>query len=274
MDELGFHLTLRIGHTWMTAKGESPKILAAKGIEMETSFSTDDHVRKGTVALASLNERRARWGRMLLWALIANVTFTGVIGPYLLPRDIFIYLSTLLGGDYVHQGAVLAQRPWVDVGHRLLGVTLLVAGMLQFDPQLRRGYPKLHRWAGRIFLMLVLVISATALIMGFSYPFSGPPESVFVVTVCMLLLWFSASAWREIRRRNFARHREWMIRTLGLCFFIAVQRLIYISMVVATDWPDREIFLLSNWMGVVIALVAAESWINLTRKPVPLGASA
>lgn len=236
---------------------------------MSTGTSTIDPMRLHAGTPASTIERHARWGRVLLWGLIGNVAFAGVIGPYLLPHELYVTLATLMGGDYIHQGAVLAQRPWVDVGHRLLGLALLVSGLLQFDPRLRRTRPRLHRWTGRVFLSLVLVVGATALIMGLSYPFGGPPESVFVLTVCAILLWFASSAWRAVRRRRFAQHREWMIRTLGLCFFISVQRLMYIPMVMATDWPDREIFVLSNWMGVIVVLIAAECWINLTRAAEP-----
>lgn len=204
-------------------------------------------------------------GRLVLWALIGMIGFTGVIGPYLLPHDIFIFLSTLLGGDYVHQGPVLAQLPVADVGHRVFGILLLIVGMLQFDPKLRRTHPRLHRWMGRTFLSMVAVVVATALVLGFSVPFSGPTESVFVLTVCVILGWFASRAWMAVIRRDFAAHREWMIRTLGLCFFITVQRLIYMVTIVSTDWPDTELFILSNWMGVVIVLIAAESWINVTR---------
>lgn len=241
---------------------------------MSTGISTIDPMRLGATAPSPSVDRLARWGRVLLWFLIGNVAFAGVIGPYLLPDELYIPLATFLGGDYVHQGAVLAQRPWVDAGHRLLGIALLVTGLLQFDPRLRRTRPKLHRWSGRVFLSLVLVVSATALIMGLSYPFTGPPEGVFVVAVCALLLWFAASAWHAIRQRRFAQHREWMIRTLGLCFFISVQRLIYIPTVVVTDWPDRDLFELAGWLSVIIVLVAAECWVNLTRASVPAGSPA
>jgi hypothetical protein len=242
---------------------------------MSTGLSTNHFgVAGAALPAASAVERHARWGRILLWALIANVSFTGVIGPFLLPTDLYVYLATLLGGDYIHQGAVLAQRPWVDMGHRLLGITLLVLGMLQFTPGLRRSHPVLHRWSGRVFLSLVLVVSATALIMGLSYPFGGPTEGIFVMTVSVLLLWFGTNAWRAVRRRRFVEHREWMVRTLGLCFFITVQRLIYIVAAVASGWPDPEIFIMSNWMGVVIVLIAAESWVNLTRTAAAQGSSA
>lgn len=201
----------------------------------------------------------------MLWALIAMVGFTGVLGPYLLPHDIFIFLSSLLGGDYVHQGPVLAQLPVADIGHRVFGLLLLITGMLQFDHSLRLKRQKLHRWMGRIFLLMVATVVITALVLGLTVPFSGPTESIFVLTVCLILGWFSSSAWLAVRRRDFVAHREWMIRTLGICFFITVQRLIYMMTVVATDWPDRELFILSNWMGVVIVLIAAEAWISITR---------
>ncbi|HEX4870785.1 MAG TPA: DUF2306 domain-containing protein, partial [Nevskiaceae bacterium] len=117
------------------------------------------------------------------------------------------------------------------------------------------------------FLGMALVVSGTALIMAASFPFGGPTELGLVVLVSLLLFWFGAMAWTRARQKRFVPHREWMIRTLGLCFFVAVQRLVYSSFVLTTEWPDRELFLMSNWISIVLVLVAAECWINLTRRP-------
>lgn len=212
------------------------------------------------------NERIARRGRALLWFLVVSVTFSGIVSRYLLPQDLYLQIVALVGGEIAQQEAVLAQNPVIDVSHRLLGLSLLITGMLQFDPRLRRSRPMLHRWTGRVFLSLALLIGATGLFMGLAYPFSGVQEAVFVSMACALLLWFASMAWREVRQRRFALHREWMIRTLGLCFFVTVQRLYYMPMVVLTDWPDRESFAMAGWLSLLTVLIAAECWINLTRK--------
>lgn len=207
----------------------------------------------------------ARRGRVALWFLVGFVAAQGLLSRYLAPEEIYKEISLLVGGDYWSQELVLMQHPWTEGLHRLLGVAMLVAGMLQFNPRLRRERPRVHRWTGRVFLGLALVISVTGLFMGFAVPFSGWAESAFITEVAVLMLWFAAMAWTRARQRNFTRHREWMIRTFGLSFFIAIQRLYYVPLWLATGLPEREVFLVTGNLAVVTVLVAAECWINLTR---------
>lgn len=211
------------------------------------------------------NEIMARRGRVLLWGLVGYVAIQGVIGRYLVPHELYMQITRSLAGAYADQELVLAQHPWTDGIHRLLGLTMLVLGMLQFDAGLRRSRPLLHRWTGRGFLLIAFIIGATGLIMGLGYPFSGLQEQVFVVAVSALLLWFASMAWTEVRRRQFAEHREWMIRALGLSFCIAVQRVYYAPLWLLTGLPEQQLFALSACLAVLTGLFVAERWIRRTR---------
>lgn len=218
-------------------------------------------------------QRIARYGRVLLWFLLLS-TASGVVACYLLPQEVYLSIIRVLGGHYAEQELVLATRPWTEWLHRVVGIGLLALGMLQFDPALRRRRPTLHGWSGGAFLIATGVTAVTGLIFGLLQPFAGIPEQYFVVTVAMLLLWFTFTALSAVLQAQFARHREWMIRTLGLLFSIGVQRMYYVPFAHLTDARDPDVFMLTNWLAVVTVLVASETWISLTRAPQPVSSFA
>ncbi|UWX04648.1 DUF2306 domain-containing protein [Pseudoxanthomonas sp. NC8] len=49
------------------------------------------------------------------------------------------------------------------LGHALLGGLITFAGMLQLVPALRRRWPALHRWNGRLFLCISIMVTASGL---------------------------------------------------------------------------------------------------------------
>jgi hypothetical protein len=208
----------------------------------------------------------AHRGRIALWSLVAFMAFTGVLGRYLLPEDVFLRGVAVTSPKFAEQQLVLFQHPWTEALHRLFGVLLLVIGMLQFNPQLRRNNPQLHRWTGRTFLALASVVSVTSLMMAIFYPFAGLPEVVFVVFVASLLLFLLGKGWTHARARRFALHREWMIRSVGLVFFIAVMRIYTTPLNLLTDLPEPEAFISAGWMSIITVLAVAEWWINKTRQ--------
>jgi Predicted membrane protein (DUF2306) len=78
-----------------------------------------------------------------------------------------------------------------------------------------------------------------------------------------------SKAYWHIMRREIARHREWMIRAFA------------IGLAVATIWPIIGLFFATSrfsgltpdvffgiafWIGFVLHLIAAEGWIQLTRR--------
>lgn len=206
----------------------------------------------------------ARRGRVLLWSLFGVMAF-GVVARYLFPYELFLSFIGLITPSYVPQELVLAEHPWTEGLHRLLGLSLLFVGMLQFSPRIRSARPQLHRWLGRTFLSLALVVAASALVIALGYPYVGSQEQVFVVTVAIMAIGLAGMAWQRVRQRRFVQHREWMIRTLALFFFIAVQRLYTLPFLLLTDWPEREIFMICNWLAVFSVLGVAEWWIHATR---------
>lgn len=97
--------------------------------------------------------------------------------------------------------------------HVYLGAAVTLAGVLQLIPALRRRWPALHRWNGRLFL----TTAAIAALSGFYLTFIrgsqlNLPSTASISSNGVLILIFSALAWRSALRRDFAQHRRHALR--------------------------------------------------------------
>lgn len=97
--------------------------------------------------------------------------------------------------------------------HVFLGALVTLAGMLQLIPSLRRRWPALHRWNGRVFLSAAVIATLGGFYLTFvrgSQLGGGSTASITVNGV--LILVFTALAWRSAMGRNLATHRRHALR--------------------------------------------------------------
>jgi uncharacterized membrane protein len=113
---------------------------------------------------------------------------------------------------------------WVLVAHVLTATVALVVGPAQFIPRIRarRG---VHRALGRIYLLGgVLPAGVTAIPVAL---WSGRPlTQLSLTTAAVLWLVTGALAYRAARRRDFAAHRQWMLRNYALTFLAVTSRIL------------------------------------------------
>jgi uncharacterized membrane protein len=164
-----------------------------------------------------------------------------------------------------------AAHPRVTLTHVAAGGVFLFLGPLQFSSSIRRRYPALHRWCGRLLMLLAVLTGVSGLYFGLFVPFSGRAEATVIALVGVLLLGSIARAYVAIRRYEVERHREWMIRAFALGVGISTVRLVAAVLDVALTpygiTPER-LFVLSLWIGWLLTVVAAELWIRHTRRSV------
>jgi uncharacterized membrane protein YozB (DUF420 family) len=105
--------------------------------------------------------------------------------------------------------------------------------------------------------------------MSFGMPAIGGVNQAAATTLFALFFLFAlANAWRHIRRREVALHREWMIRALSIGLAVATIRPIagfFFETVRFTGLTPYEFFGTAFWIGFVLHLIAAEVWIQWTR---------
>lgn len=113
--------------------------------------------------------------------------------------------------------------------HVLLAGAVTAAGLLQILPAIRRHRPRLHRWSGRFYISAIVVIAIGGLaitwIRGSYLDLVGAYGISFNA---ILLLAFSALAWRAAWRRDFATHRRWALRLFVVAGAVWFMRLGYI----------------------------------------------
>lgn len=136
-------------------------------------------------------------------------------------------LVALAGGDpEATQAPDTGASLLLPIVHGVSGTLFAVLGAFQFPTALRRGHRTWHRRTGRLLLPLGLTAAVSAILLTLFYPHlhdSGPLLAVFRVTFASALAVSILVAFTAIRRREIARHREWMIRAYALSLAAATQ---------------------------------------------------
>jgi uncharacterized membrane protein YozB (DUF420 family) len=196
-------------------------------------------------------------------ALIALVTIPVIAGV--------LRLVQLFGG-----AATLPPSPRFDaspipvVVHIVSAIVFATGGSFQFVPGLRRRRAW-HRRAGRVVVVAGLGVALSALWLNQFFPRAHATRDIVyplrwlfgVALVFTLVLGF-----RAVRRRDFARHRVWMIRSFAIALVAGTQ--------VFTLWFGGAIF---GTGDLAQALMIVGAWaINLAvaewvvRRPARVGA--
>jgi uncharacterized membrane protein len=162
------------------------------------------------------------------------------------------------------------ELPVVTTLHIILGAAYLAFAPFQFVKRVRTRWLNYHRWAGRVLVVIGLVVGFTALVMGFVIPFSGWSESIEMAVFGSLFLFALVKGFVDIRAGRVAQHREWMIRAFAIGLAIATMRLIFIPALLLTVDPTEERIARLSIMAFTIAFVLhsllAELWIRVTRE--------
>lgn len=111
-----------------------------------------------------------------------------------------------VGGD--HAGNI------VFAAHVLLASVVTLCGLIQLIPMLRRRFPRLHRWSGRTFMVIAIVMALSGVwltvVRGTQL---SAVSGVAILINGALILAFAGLAWHHAVKRRFEMHRRWAMRT-------------------------------------------------------------
>jgi uncharacterized membrane protein len=166
--------------------------------------------------------------------------------------------------------SAFADRRTLTLLHILPAMLFMVLGPLQFVRSLRAKYPYMHRWSGRVFLTASAMVGVTGLTLAFGKTIGGVDEKAAVVLFgSFFLIALAKGLWHALRR-EFAQHREWMLRGYAIGLAVATIRPIMATFfavaVLRGHRPEpREFFGTAFWIGFTLQTIAAEIWINYTK---------
>ncbi len=208
----------------------------------------------------------ASMGRYVIFSL-AFLGIFSALSPYLIPKALYDQLMVMLYGSQIATEMIPKQFEWPvqNMLHRLGGTLYMVMGVLQFSKSFRAHRPRVHRWVGRAFILLSLSAAISGVTMAYTHGMAGTSELVPSIVFGALMILFTARAYLSARRREFAQHREWMIRSFSIGLGIATIRIFYMVGIAATSLTPTQLVGATFWSGWLVTMAVGEWWIHQTR---------
>jgi uncharacterized membrane protein len=129
------------------------------------------------------------------------------------------YALTALRGDYHGWNFTHGYVPGVTTGnfavatHLISAAIIMLAGAVQFIPQVRNRFPAFHRWNGRVYMVTAGTLSLAGLYMHWIRGSVGDLPQHIGGTVNAALIWICGGmALRYALARDFKTHRRWALR--------------------------------------------------------------
>ncbi len=148
--------------------------------------------------------------------------------------------------------------------HIFAAAVALLLGPFQFSATLRRRVPRVHQWAGRLYLGIGVMVGGLAgLYMSFNARGGLPARTGFAL-MASLWLYTGVQAFLTIRRGAIAEHRTWMVRNFALTFGAVTLRL-YLPLAGVLGYSFDSAYPLIAWISWVPNLAIAEGFFNRRR---------
>lgn len=149
--------------------------------------------------------------------------------------------------------------------HVIASSVALLIGPFQFLPRLRQNkYLKLHRWMGRVYLGVGIVIGGLSGLYLSLFAHGGLVNMIGFGLLAILWLYTGGMAYVAIRRGDVNIHRHWMIRNFALTFAAVTLRIWLPLLAIAFQDFDAG-YQAVSWLAWVPNLLVAE-WLIRRRK--------
>lgn len=181
-------------------------------------------------AQISSSSRWLRWsgGGLVAASWISAACFgLYIVAFYLgaIPADDLQRWNENLSGLYAKNNltALLAMT-----AHLATGAVILLLGPVQLIGSLRRRWPALHRWLGRLYVLTAAVAGLGGLaFIATRGTIGGGPMNLGFGLYGVLMVLAAVETWRHARARRFEAHRAWAIRLFALAIGSWLYRMDY-----------------------------------------------
>lgn len=155
-----------------------------------------------------------------------------------------------------------AQRIGIHA-HVFAALFALVLGPFQFSARLRSARPALHRWMGRLYLGIGVLVGGMAGLYMASFAYGGPVARLGFGLLALAWLYTGLRAYQAIRARKVMEHRRWMVRNFALTFAAVTLRL-WLPASMLASLPFELAYPAIAWLCWVPNLLVAERMMRST----------
>lgn len=182
----------------------------------------------------------------------------------------FIYLLALITLQYIPLNDDVAflnikqeeiQLPyyrWTFFSHVYASMVVITLGLTQFSRSIRENFSELHKLSGKAYIILVLFISCpTGLIMAY-HANGGLIAQVSFGVLSILWFYFTLNAFLAVKKGNYKKHRNFMIRSYALTLSAVSLRLFKYGIVNIFELPPMDTYKIVSVLGWTVNLGVAE----------------
>jgi hypothetical protein len=148
--------------------------------------------------------------------------------------------------------------------HVFASAVALALGSFQFSARLRARHLALHRWSGRLYLGVGVLVGGLAGLFMAAHAFGGLAARLGFAGLALGWLYTGLRAYLAIRARNIVFHRRWMVRNFALTFAAVTLRL-WLPASVASGIAFELAYPVIAWLCWVPNLLVAELLFNRTH---------
>ena len=179
----------------------------------------------------------------------------GITDPFAAERDSLL----------AHVDGRYGDHPATTRLHVVGGALFLLLAPFQFVRRIRSRRPTLHRWSGRLLIIIAFATGLPGLWLGLAVPFAGNGERLVISLAGILFLGALVTGYFAARRRDFTRHRAWMLRGYAAAAAISTVRLAAAALdlfLTPLGFRPETIFVISLWLGWGLTVGGMELWIR------------
>jgi uncharacterized membrane protein len=156
----------------------------------------------------------------------------------------------------------------------ILGVSLaMITCVIQVWPGLRKRWPRVHRYSGRVYVIGVMIAAVAGLVLVMVWPFS---VNTSFVQVGLALPWMAITGygWILARKRRFSDHRRWMLRSFAISISfplseimlpliqIPLQTQLHTRLAGSRDILTQMSIAADSWVGFLVAYLAVDWYLE------------
>ena len=142
--------------------------------------------------------------------------------------------------------------------HVYTSIFVLFSGFIAVFVKPKAAFRNLHRFFGKIYVILLLLLAApSGIYMGF-YANGGILAKISFVILGILWWITTYKAYLEIRKKNVLNHKKWMYRSYALAVSAITLRLWKVVLVYFFQPNPMDVYEVIAWLGWVPNLILIE----------------
>ena len=198
---------------------------------------------------------------MRLTGFVALVVLSIAVSTYAVLTYGFFSPSAVLPPE---MRATFDAHRWGLASHVFAAAIALALGPFQLSARLRARRPAVHRWMGRLYLCVGVLIGGVAGLFMAVHAYGGWAARIGFGSVALAWLYTGYRAYGRIRAGDVVAHRRWMVRNFSLTFAAVTLRL-WLPVLIVAGFAFETAYPIVAWLSWIPNLLVAELVVRRTH---------